>query len=79
MVRVSAAFAIALLLMYWSAHMEWPFIENRNNFIVDYHIVYAVVCGYLIFKRAGHVWGLDAWADKLPFVRQHAVPRCDRW
>ena len=75
MVRVSAAFAIALLLMYWTAHMEWPFIENRNNFIVDYHIVYAVLCGYLIFKRAGHVWGLDGWAEKLPFVRQHAALR----
>jgi len=75
MVRVSAAFAIALLLMYWTAHMEWPFIENRNNFIVDYHIVYAVLCGYLIFKRAGHVWGLDAWLEKLPFVQQHAALR----
>ena len=75
MVRVSAALAIALLLMYWTAHMEWPFIENRNNFIVDYHIVYAVLCGYLIFKRAGHVWGLDGWAEKLPFVRQHAALR----
>jgi hypothetical protein len=28
--------------------MDWPFIENTNNFIVDYHIVYAVVCVYLI-------------------------------
>jgi thiosulfate dehydrogenase [quinone] large subunit len=75
MVRVSAAFAIALLLMYWTAHMDWPFIENRNNFIVDYHIVYAVVCGYLIAKRAGHVWGLDAWAEKLRFVQQHPALR----
>jgi thiosulfate dehydrogenase (quinone) large subunit len=75
MVRVSAACAIALLLMYWTAHMDWPFIENRNNFIIDYHIVYAVLCAYLIVKRAGHVWGLDAWAEKLPFVQQHAALR----
>jgi len=73
MVRLSAACAIALLLMYWTAHMDWPFIENRNNFIVDYHIVYAVVCAYLIYKRAGHVWGLDGWAGRLPFVRRHAA------
>jgi thiosulfate dehydrogenase [quinone] large subunit len=72
MVRVSAAFGAALLLLYWTAHMERPYIENTNNFIVDYHIVYAVVCIYLIFKRAGHVWGLDASAEKLPFVKQHA-------
>jgi thiosulfate dehydrogenase [quinone] large subunit len=71
MVRVSAVFAIALLLMYWTAHMDWPFIENRNNFVIDYHIVYAVVCFYLIKMRAGHVWGLDAWAEKLSFVQEH--------
>jgi thiosulfate dehydrogenase (quinone) large subunit len=75
MVRVSAAFGAALLLMYWTAHMQWPYIENTNNFVVDYHIVYAVLCGYLIFKRAGHVWGLDAWAEKLPFVQSHSALR----
>src|SRR6202140_5349859 len=46
MVRVSAAFGVALMLMYWTAHMDWPFIENRNNFIIDYHIVYAALCVY---------------------------------
>lgn len=71
MVRVSASFGIVLLIMYWFAHMEWPFIENTNNFIVDYHIVYATVLVYLIVKHAGHVWGLDAWVEKLPFVAQH--------
>jgi thiosulfate dehydrogenase [quinone] large subunit len=71
LVRVSAAFGVALLLMYWTAHMDWPFIENRNNLIIDYHIVYATLCVYLIVKRAGHVWGLDGWAEKLPFIQQH--------
>ena len=27
--------------------MDWPFIENSNNLIVDYHIVYATVMVYL--------------------------------
>ena len=71
MVRVSASFGILLLLMYWMAHMDFPFIENRNNFIVDYHIVYALVLVYLIGNRAGHVWGLDAWFDKQPFFARH--------
>ena len=75
MVRVSAAFAVALLLMYWTAHMDWPFIENTNNFVIDYHIVYAVLCVYLIAKRAGHVWGLDGWAEKLSFVEQRPALR----
>src|SRR3954470_19697885 len=75
MVRVSCVFGIALLLMYWMAHMDFPYIENKNNFIVDYHVVYATVLAYLFVKRAGYVWGLDAWAEKLPIVRAHPALR----
>jgi len=71
MVRVSAAFGVMLMIIYWFAHMDWPFIENTNNLIVDYHLVYAGVLGYLIVKKAGHVFGLDAWAEHLSFVRNH--------
>ena len=73
LVRLSAPFGILLLMMYWMAHMDWPFIENRNNFIVDYHIVYSVILIYLIVKRAGHVWGLDTWAKKLPLFKRHQI------
>jgi thiosulfate dehydrogenase [quinone] large subunit len=69
MVRVSASFGILLMLVYWMAHMDFPYIESRNNFIVDYHIVYASILGYLIYKRAGHVWGLDGLAAKIPAFR----------
>ena len=65
MVRVSAAFGIVLMLVYWTAHMDWPFIENSTNFIIDFHIVYAGVLVFLIGKHAGHVWGLDGWVDKM--------------
>jgi thiosulfate dehydrogenase [quinone] large subunit len=75
MVRVSSVFGIALLLTYWMAHMDFPFIENKNNFLVDYHIVYSVVLSYLFVKRAGHVWGLDGWAENLTFVRENPVLR----
>jgi thiosulfate dehydrogenase [quinone] large subunit len=71
MVRVSAAFGTLLMLIYWTAHMDFPYIENRNNLILDYHVVYAGILVYLIHKQAGHVWGLDAIADKLQFFRQH--------
>jgi len=71
MVRISAAFGMVLMLIYWMAHMDWPFVENKNNFIFDYHLVYAVVLVYLIAKRAGHVLGLDGLLEKLPFVTRH--------
>jgi thiosulfate dehydrogenase [quinone] large subunit len=70
MVRVSASFGL-LMAIYWFAHMDWPFIENTNNLIVDYHFVYAGVLVYLVVKKAGHVWGLDGWAENLLLVREH--------
>ena len=81
MVRVSASFGVLLMAIYWFAHMDWPFIENTNNFIVDYHVVYAGVLVYLIVKKAGHVWGLDGWAENLQIVRQYPrlKPLFARW
>lgn len=71
MVRVSAPFAILLMLIYWTAHMDFPFIEDRSNFLLDYHIVYAGVLAYLIVKRAGHVCGLDGCVEGLAFFMNH--------
>ena len=71
MVRISASFGVLLMLIYWMAHMDWPFVENKNNFIFDYHLVYAGVLVYLIAKRAGQVLGLDGLLERLPFVIRH--------
>lgn len=75
MVRVSASFGVLLMVIYWMAHMDWPFIENKNNLIVDYHLVYAGVLVYLVYKHAGHVFGLDAWAENLGFVKNNSLLR----
>jgi thiosulfate dehydrogenase [quinone] large subunit len=61
LVRVSSLFGAAMLMMYWMAHMDWPFIENKNNFIIDYHVVYATVLVFLCYRNAGTIFGLDAW------------------
>src|SRR6266568_256432 len=71
LVRVSAPFAIMLMLLYWTAHMNFPYIDNPNNFLLDYHVVYAGTLVYLMVKRAGHVWGLDALVEELGFVERH--------
>ena len=63
LVRVSASFGILLMIVYWMAHMDFPYIGDVNNFLLDFHIVYAGVLLYLIVKQAGHVWGLDGWLD----------------
>ena len=73
MVRVSSAFAIMLMITYWFAHMDFPYISDHNNFLMDEHLVNAGVLAYLMIKQAGHVFGLDGLAEKLPFVRHHAT------
>jgi thiosulfate dehydrogenase [quinone] large subunit len=75
LVRVSAPFAIMLMIMYWTAHMDFPYIENVNNLLVDYHIVYAGVLVYLIAKRAGHVFGLDGLLERIHLIEHYPVLR----
>jgi thiosulfate dehydrogenase (quinone) large subunit len=61
LVRVSGVFGVALLLTYWTAHMDFPYIESHVNLIIDYHIVYATLTVWLVVANAGRVWGLDGW------------------
>jgi len=72
LVRVSAPFGILIMLTYWTAHMDFPYIENINNVIVDYHPVYALVLGLLILRRAGHVCGLDGVVANWTMVRRNS-------
>jgi thiosulfate dehydrogenase (quinone) large subunit len=74
-VRLSGVFGLLLLMMYWTAHMDWPYIENANNFIVDYHIVYSFVLAYLIHKSGGHVCGLDKKVSTWAIVQNSALLR----
>ena len=64
LVRVSSLFGIALMVLYWMAHMDFPYISDTNNFLVDEHVVNGLVLALLIATRAGHLWGLDTWAAK---------------
>lgn len=69
MVRASATAGIAVMILYWMAHMDFPYISDKNSLLVDFHIVYALVLLLLIVKRAGHFWGLDGSASKSEVVR----------
>jgi thiosulfate dehydrogenase [quinone] large subunit len=71
LVRISAPAGALLMVTYYFAHMDFPYIENKLNFIVDYHMVYAAVLVVLMVKHAGRVWGLDGILAKLPIGRAH--------
>jgi thiosulfate dehydrogenase [quinone] large subunit len=69
LVRFSSSVGILLLAIYYFGHMDWPYIENRSNFIVDYHIVYIGVLVYIMKKRAGYLWGLDGLLENGRFLK----------
>ena len=71
LVRLSAPFGILLMITYWFAHMDFPYVDNKLNFIFDYHLVYAGVLTYVIVKHAGHVFGLDGVVAKFRLAQEH--------
>ena len=72
LVRVSGPFGVALMLTYWTAHMDFPYIESHVNLLVDYHIVYAALITWLVVANAGHAFGLDGWVGQ-KFGAQGAI------
>ncbi|MCM2293493.1 DoxX family protein [Allorhizobium sp. BGMRC 0089] len=70
-VRASAPFAILIMVTYWTAHMDFPYIDNVNDFMIDYHLIYALALGVLILRRAGHYYGLDGLVARLPVYEQN--------
>jgi thiosulfate dehydrogenase [quinone] large subunit len=75
LVRISGPFGILLMITYYFAHMQFPFIEDHMSFLVDYHLVYATVIVYLVAHRAGHVWGLDGIVERVHLVERHPALR----
>ena len=75
LVRASAPFGFLMMILYWTAHMDFPYIEDVNSFLIDFHLVYAGLLVYLVMKRAGHFAGLDAWAATQPAVQGNGFLR----
>jgi thiosulfate dehydrogenase [quinone] large subunit len=75
MTRVSAFFGALLMIVYYFAHMDFPYIDDTTNFIMEFHLVYAGVLVWLMATKAGHVWGLDGWIERQRFFERHRVLR----
>jgi len=66
--RLGGLVGAFLMMVYWLAHMDFPYIEGPQNLLIDYHVIYATVLVFLVLNRAGHSYGLDAMAGKFGFV-----------
>jgi len=73
LVRASSIFAIGLMVLYWMAHLSFPYVGGTTDLLVDQHVVYALVLGLLIAKHAGHIWGLDGWVSHNSIVEHNKL------
>ena len=61
-VRLSSTLGAVLMLFYYFPVLEFPYVEH--GYLVDDHIIYALVLVYLASVRAGRFFGLEEWFSK---------------
>lgn len=67
-VRLSGVLGALLMLLYYFPVLEFPRVGH--GYLVDEHIVYALVLLYVAAIRAGRMFGLDTWCAGLPIRRR---------
>lgn len=75
-VRLSSIFGAILMLLYYFPVLDFPYLNN-HSFLVDEHIIYALVMLLLASLRAGRVWGLENWCLNLPICFK--FPKLREW
>ena len=68
-VRLSSVLGAVLMMLYYFPILDFPY-PNPHSYIVDEHIVYALVLLVFAALRAGRVWGLENWCQNLPICRR---------
>lgn len=74
-VRISSFSGAILMLLYYLAGSELPFVEH--GFLVDDHVVYIFALLYFAAVHAGRIWGLENWCSGLPICRR--FPKLRNW
>lgn len=64
-VRLSSLGGALLMILYYFPVLTFPTIKT-TAFIVDEHIMYALLLLFFVAVKAGRVWGLESWCSKLP-------------
>jgi thiosulfate dehydrogenase [quinone] large subunit len=59
-VRFSSVLGAALMLLYYFPILEFPY-AGAHSYIVDEHIIYALVLVLFAAVRAGRIYGLEKW------------------
>jgi thiosulfate dehydrogenase [quinone] large subunit len=73
-VRFSAFWGAIMMLFYWAAALEGGILAGlplAHGWVVDDHIVYAVLLFGLGAFGAGRILGVDAYLENMEFVKRN--------
>jgi thiosulfate dehydrogenase [quinone] large subunit len=74
-VRLSSLLGALLMILYWLPVLDFPKVQH--GFLVDEHVVYALVLLYFAAVRAGRTYGLEERCAKHPICAKH--PKLREW
>lgn len=75
-VRLSSILGAALMLFYYFPILDFPY-PNPHSFIVDEHIVYALMLLFFAAIKADRIWGFEKWCSNLPICSK--FPKLRNW
>ena len=62
LVKFSSIAGALMMLLYYLPVLTFPTVDR--SYLVDDHVIYALVFAVLATFNAGEIWGLDAWLKK---------------
>ncbi len=74
-VRLSSSLGAVLMMFYYFPALQFPYV-GEHGYIVDEHIIYALLMIYFASVRAGRYFGLEEWfgrtfLKKLPKLQKY--------
>lgn len=57
-VRLSSILGAILMILYYFPVLNFPYV-GEHGYILDDHVIYALIMVYLFVTNAGKFWGLD--------------------
>ncbi len=73
-VRLSSVLGAAIMVLYYFPILVFPKV-GTNSYLVDDHIIYALVLLLLAAIRAGQYFGLEKWCAGLPLCSRYPALR----
>ncbi|MEK7546311.1 MAG: DoxX family protein [Patescibacteria group bacterium] len=74
-VRLSSLLGALLMFLYWFPGLDFPKVDH--GYLVDDHVIYALVLLYFAAVKAGRWYGLEERCAKLPICAKY--PRLRAW